>query len=302
MSSNRITRFIWDFVIKSILLDISFIVNNSSVTFIEKFRFLNTKYLIIFTYILFRKFNLGKSRAKIFGHYFYYNHGLAGIGGLQASLIQHINVFKKVQLNTDPVLVDVGANVGNVSYWFLRTFKKSTIYAIEPGELCFGALRENLSAFHTSRFKIFNALCSGERNKLLNFQTNLEESSLSKVLGPQDYSTQVSENIITATTLDSLLENCELNQIDILKIDTEGHELEVLRGAQETLKKVKYLHIELNQSEYSLGEMFSLIYNFSRKIEIIDIRVFKKTKGQIESADLLLKLSNNDEDFKKNLN
>jgi len=291
MKTRKIVRFVQDFIFKSLELDYRFISRNPFMTFLEKLKFLYIKYKIIIHYIIFRRFNFGISKVKLFGNDFYYNHGLAGIGGLQASLIQHINLFKKVELNTSPILIDVGANVGNVSYWFLKTFHNSSVFAIEPGQVCFGVLEKNLSVFDKSRVKLFNSLCSSESNKLLNFNTNDEESSLSKIIDVQGKVTHEANNLVKSTTLDSLLENENLPHIDILKIDTEGHELEVLLGSKSVLRKVGYLHIELNQAEYAIGDLFNLLQYNGMKIELIDIRVFHKSQGHIKSADLFLKLT-----------
>jgi hypothetical protein len=54
---------------------------------------------------------------------------------------------------------------------------------------------------------------------------------------------------ITLRTLDDLAQDLQLSRIDLLKIDTEGHELEVLRGARRLLSDglIRVLHIEFNE-------------------------------------------------------
>jgi len=42
---------------------------------------------------------------------------------------------------------------------------------------------------------------------------------------------------INMTTLDSLIESLGLSRVDIVKVDVEGHELEVLKGCQDSLRK-----------------------------------------------------------------
>jgi len=51
------------------------------------------------------------------------------------------------------------------------------------------------------------------------------------------------------TTIDSL----NLKDVDLIKIDVEGYEMEVLKGANDTLLNVEYLMIELNNNTKKYG-------------------------------------------------
>ena len=51
------------------------------------------------------------------------------------------------------------------------------------------------------------------------------------------------------TTIDSM----EFTDVDMIKIDVEGYEMEVLKGATKTLETVKYLMIELNNNTKKYG-------------------------------------------------
>ena len=66
----------------------------------------------------------------------------------------------------------------------------------------------------------------------------------------------------------------------------------MLKGSKSILKKVNYLHIELNQSRYSLGQLVKVLSDNEIEIELIDLRVFEKIDSQVKSADLFLKLKN----------
>ena len=58
--------------------------------------------------------------------------------------------------------------------------------------------------------------------------------------------------------------------IDLIKIDTEGFELEVIKGAKETIKKKlpKYIQIEFNWHQLFKGQT---LYNFSEHLEKYDL-------------------------------
>ncbi len=55
------------------------------------------------------------------------------------------------------------------------------------------------------------------------------------------------------TTLSSTLKSKKIKIIDLLKIDTEGHELQVLEGAKNTISNVKSLLIEFHNDEIYLS-------------------------------------------------
>ena len=61
-------------------------------------------------------------------------------------------------------------------------------------------------------------------------------------------------------TLDKFLEkNKKIKKIDFIKIDTEGHELEVLKGAEKTIKKFKPNFIQLEFNWHQLYKNNSLL-------------------------------------------
>ena len=63
-------------------------------------------------------------------------------------------------------------------------------------------------------------------------------------------------------TVDSL----DMTDIDLIKIDVEGYEMEVLKGAMKTMEKVKYLMIELNNNTKKYGSSNNQIERYLRKI------------------------------------
>ena len=70
---------------------------------------------------------------------------------------------------------------------------------------------------------------------------------------------------INSRTLDFFIKKINLKRIDFIKIDTEGYELEVLKGAQNTIKKFKPNFIQLNLIGISFIKKY--IINVSRNIK-----------------------------------
>ena len=78
------------------------------------------------------------------------------------------------------------------------------------------------------------------------------------------------------------------NNIDLLKIDTEGHELEVLKSGNKTLTKVKFILIEFRLNDMYLNynsnkihnflklKKFKLVKNFKFPLFAMEDRIYKK--------------------------
>ena len=85
----------------------------------------------------------------------------------------------------------------------------------------------------TSTFSEFK-----KTSKYLNLKAILFESNLKNM-------TQSEENV-KVFQLDEILKDKNFQHLDLLKIDTEGHEYEVLYGTMNYLKKIKYILIEIH--------------------------------------------------------
>ncbi len=134
-------------------------------------------------------------------------------------------------IKKNPVILDIGANIGNHSvYWALESSTKR-IYSFEPIKETFNILKKNVEINGLSnKIKIFNVGLSNQKiNGSISFfdHTNIG-------------GTHVKQDPKGNLSLDKL-DNIKIEEdvVDFIKIDVEGHELEVLQGAKETLLKYK---------------------------------------------------------------
>lgn len=127
--------------------------------------------------------------------------------------------------------VDIGANIGFMTAYFGS--KWSQVTAFEPTPNIFQCLQKNCNK---SNIKVINkALSDSEKNVL--FAIN-GKSEINQIVSDKQFLKRYWNHItVPAVTLDSL----NLCDIDIIKIDVEGHELAVVRGAEQTIKKNKPL-------------------------------------------------------------
>lgn len=146
----------------------------------------------------------------------------------------------KFQLNT---IFDVGANVGGFSKELLKLNSRSKIYCFEPFSDAFQKLKENLESSSVQFHQLALGDSSGVVSVLHNDSGRSDTNSLIKENQSLNSSKQEQIQVIT---LDEFVENKSIECIDLLKIDTEGYDLKVLKGGKESLKNgiVKLIFVE----------------------------------------------------------
>lgn len=131
-------------------------------------------------------------------------------------------------------VVDVGANIGSLSILAAITAGNTgKVIAIEPHPRIYGFQRQNL-AFNQIRNVESHNVALGESPGQLHFSDERSD----------DQNGVLSDGgiVVTVTTLDTL--TVALPAIALLKIDVEGYELPVLKGARETLARTACVYFE----------------------------------------------------------
>ena len=145
------------------------------------------------------------------------------------------------------VFFDVGANVGQTVSAALRSFPTATIFAFEPDVTSFGVL----STQRDPRVKPFNLALSDKTGEVPFFDYGSFATSNSLVENAQ-YAARAGHPVtvrsVQCDTLDEFSRQHAIERIDVLKIDTEGHETAVLRGAASMLAahRVRFVYVEFN--------------------------------------------------------
>lgn len=141
------------------------------------------------------------------------------------------------------VIFDVGANEGQTTERYLRTFPCAQIYSIEPFKTAYNSLVKRVST--SSRVRTFQ-LAFADINRSARIQ--LVPSSMLNSLRNEvsDCSACPDAELIQIRTLDSFCAEQNISHIDLLKTDTEGFDLEVLKGAEGMLrsKRIQFVLTE----------------------------------------------------------
>lgn len=158
-----------------------------------------------------------------------------------------------------PLVVDAGANQGLYSREVLRRFPDARVLAFEPLPGCWPAL-EGISRLYPGQFSYRPEALGEERGQLeLRYGTDDSEwASLSKVLPEYAERAAVQSATVPVSTLSEALRaewGDRFAPIDLLKIDVEGWEAEVLRGAQDLLRvrPPRWIQLEMNLHQLLRG-------------------------------------------------
>jgi FkbM family methyltransferase len=182
-----------------------------------------------------------------------------------------------------PVILDVGANVGQSVKRFKAIFPSSVIHSFEPGREAFGLLQQNVA----NDEKVFVWQCAlGSSVGEQLFQENIESDMSSFLeLSKAGWGEVKKQEKVALTTIDQFLADRSIAAVDILKSDTQGYELEVFKGAEDALRqnRIGLIYFEFIFSEmyrnlppfdqvyrYLVDRNFLLvaIYNFHRQDEL----------------------------------
>ncbi|NHI94804.1 MAG: FkbM family methyltransferase [Candidatus Lokiarchaeota archaeon] len=146
------------------------------------------------------------------------------------------------------VIFDIGANIGDWTKIALTIKKDLNIYCFEPSKATFNSLIKNNFPVNV---KCHNFGFSSRKSEedLYIFEECSGLNSLYIRYGLEDVwglKPQVKKEKIMVDTLDNYCENFDIKEIDFLKIDVEGHELEVLKGGRKIIEesRVKFIQFE----------------------------------------------------------
>jgi FkbM family methyltransferase len=161
-------------------------------------------------------------------------------------------------LKNNAVFFDVGANNGTYINYASKFTDK--IYAFEPNPELFLRLKKLFS-----KVNLFNlALSNKSGNAQFKIPIINQKSLASRGTLNVDFKEDNEENQtifdVKLNTLDKFVAKQKIAKIDVIKIDVEGHELEVIEGGKNTLTALKpILIIEIEERHHQNKNIFSII-------------------------------------------
>jgi len=226
-------------------------------------------------------------------------------------------VIKFLVNRDDPVIFDVGANNGSSLDEFKEWWPNSYVHCFEPQEECWLELDESATSFQNNGSVVVNRVAAGSESKdnatfythdinsgvsgfnRINMSSrdsiDLNELDKEGIDKKEEYGNTLNhEREVSIIRLDDYIEAQDpiINNIDLLKIDTQGFEPEVLEGFGEKLEIVDVVLTELMFYDfYERSLSFSDIEHFLHKanLQLYDISHIAKNpmNGRTDWVDVI---------------
>lgn len=173
---------------------------------------------------------------------------------LYGEFSEHEIGFLLSQIKPGDVVIDVGANIGAMTIPFAQKLDKTGyVVAFEPQEFVFQTLCGNVAINNLHNVKLFQRAVNDLPNSILHVpninyekEGNFGGVEMSEQCGPS----MAASYPVSTMTIDQL----KLSKVSLIKIDVEGMELAVLKGAQTTIDKHKpLLYLECDREENTIA-------------------------------------------------
>lgn len=215
--------------------------------------------------------------------------------GIERSIYYHgsyeagtIDVLKKC-LRQGDIFVDVGSNIGLMSLSASKFVgDNGRVYSFEPEPEIFAIFKKNIEMNKISNISSYNIGLGRNRKKAIIYSNLDRNRGSASLIKPNQKNSKGREVLVEA--LDEFAITNKIANIRMIKIDVEGWELEVLKGANNLLKSpnapiicIEYSNLHPTQNGHVLD-----IYNYI--LTINNYKIYKLEKGK-ESPSRLIKIA-----------
>lgn len=137
------------------------------------------------------------------------------------------------------IVVDIGANIG--AYTVMAAKNADKVFAFEPDAGNREFLQENLKRNECHNARVFGMAVTGERGRQLLYSGGRHRAASSLYWKM----TAGAGTEVETVTLADVFELCEIDRIDVLKIDAEGAEYDIpMKASPEVLDRIELIEVE----------------------------------------------------------
>ena len=206
------------------------------------------------------------------------NVGILNSGGMEKTGEKYVidNLLPKKINTNNPIIIDVGGNIEEYSVFLKKAYPTARIFTFEPNPKAFYEMKKKLAKFDNITCENMGLGTEVGTKQMFSYSKvenstlgTLNKQALSELYKVDD---QIEEIKFSMNTLDNYCAQKNIPAIDFIKIDTEGWELPVLKGAENMIKKnkIKIIQFEFNNFNVYyrifLKDFYDLLknYNFYR--------------------------------------
>ena len=209
------------------------------------------------------------------------NHNRGHVPNANGEIFTVKYVLKNCK-NAKPVIFDVGANKGQYLSMMLQQISSKyqpDIHCFEPQQKAFEKLKE--VAKNQNHITLNNFALGSSKGEIDLYNDNAESEYGS--LYPADYFQHdiklSNKERIRIDTLDNYCQERNIEKIDFLKIDVEGHEVEVLKGAENYIASGK---VDFIQFEFGLASIEARIFFKDFVLLLKDYDIYRILPNDLE--------------------
>ena len=148
-----------------------------------------------------------------------------------------LQFFELIRENA--IILDIGANIGTVALRAASISKNGLVYAFEPDTDNYDSLQFNIGLNSFRNIIPIKKALGHVPGKSKLFKINRHNTGMNRILSSRENFSDF--EWIEVVTLDEEVTRLQLERIDLIKIDVEGYELNVLKGAERILTKFRPL-------------------------------------------------------------
>ena len=190
--------------------------------------------------------------------------------------IHQKRISKFLQNRSIKTIIDVGAHKGEFAQNALQIESVNKIIAFEPQKKIFSLLKEKF--FDNDKVVLNNfALSEKVEKRIMKINKMTATSTLNHEINNDSLyfkfksfllyqkNSIIDEEEIDTTTFDAFFNGEMFDENTLLKIDTEGYEIHVLKGSEQKIREMKYILIENQFSKMYKNVNFRDCHDFLRK-------------------------------------
>jgi FkbM family methyltransferase len=189
------------------------------------------------------------------------NYTLGRGAGLGWQIDSEVAIAIDCIKNDNPVVFDVGANVGEWSHQYRARTAKGRLFMFEPQRFC----QETIQQKHIPGAELIKAAVGKERGTLTLYSSSPIDGSASLHKREDSYfeDRTYSEQKVEVISLDQFIAERGITFVDFIKFDIEGHEWEALTGLKDSItnRKINAFAFEFGSANLNSRTCFRDFWN-----------------------------------------